>query len=956
MKNTLIKIILGIALLNSTVFATELLVPSDEYPTIQDAIIAAVDGDTVTVTPGRYTGDGNYDIDFAGRQITVRSTDPNDPNIVAATIIDCNGTPEEYHLAFIFNTSETPASVLTGFTITNGYAYDGAAIFCYASCPTIKNCVFTKNTSEYVAGVIYIAHSDPIITRCIFKNNSVERLGGGIYSTSSSKPIITDCTFIGNSSEYNGGAIHFASSRPTVSNCTFTDNLAANSGGAVYFADSIATVTRCILTGNFASKFAGALGSQNSYLTFTGCEFANNVSNLAGGAAVLQTTRTTATNCTFAENASPLGNAFYCDSTLHKYPSTLTVSGSIFWDNGPEITNYDKSPVTITYSDIRGGFAGKGNINADPLFRWPGYWDTNGTPDNLADDFWVEGTDFRLSENSPCVNAGDPNYIVAAGEKDLNGLSRIIARRIDIGACEFNHVPHVEAGPDQTIEARVPWGAKVRLDGSASTDADSKPGTNDDITQFNWYKQTDPCNPNAKTALAAGPVLDCNLPLGTHTFILKVTDMAGESGTDRVKIIVQDTTPPTVTCPADITLEGTCPAGAPATFEATAVDLVDTQPVIIYNIPPGSIFPLGKTSVICTATDASGNSANCSFTVTVIDTTPPEITCPADITLEATGPAGAVAIFNVTTTDLVDPQPVIIYSIPSGSIFPLGKTFVTCTATDASGNSANCGFTVTVVDTTPPTITCPADITLEGTCPAGTVAIFNVTAADLVDPQPGVTYSIPSGSMFPLGTTLVTCTAVDFSGNKANCNFAVTVVDTTPPQLTLSVTPTILWPLNKKMVKITPSWTVTDLCDPTPTVFLKNITITEPAQPTDPKNKGRSDAYKTYFTLHITPPDFWPPNKKMTKSVFYRMITNLCDSNPCVFLKNIRIAEAGRSKNAAFTADDIQVGSDGSIYLRAWRSPNADSRIYTITFQAVDDSGNVAESSVTVIAPHDNGK
>jgi predicted outer membrane repeat protein len=950
MKNTLAKIILGIATLNSAVFAAELLVPA-EYPTIQDAIYAAVDGDTVTVAPGRYTDPGNYDIDFAGRKITVRSTDPNDPNIVAATIIDCNGTSEEYHLAFIFNTSETSASVLAGFTITNGYAYDGAAIFCYASCPTITNCVFTNNYSEFVAGAIYIAHSNPTITRCIFRDNSVEKYGGVIYSTSSSKPVIINCTFTGNSSEYNGGAIYFASNRPTVSNCTFTDNLAANSAGAVYFADTIAIVTASTLTGNFADKFAGAVAGQNSYLTFTGCAFTCNASNLAGGTAVLQTTRTTVTNCTFAENISAQGSGFYCDSVLHKYPSTLTISGSIFWDNGTEIVNYDKSPVTITYSDIRNGFAGKGNINADPLFRWPGYWDTNGTPDNLADDFWVEGSDFRLSENSPCINTGDPNYIAAPGEKDLSGLPRIIARRIDIGAREFNHVPHAEAGPDQTVEAQAPWGAKIRLDGSGSNDADSTLGTNDDIIQFNWYKQIDPCNPNAAVPLAAGPILDCNLPLGTYTFILKVTDMVGESGTDRVTIIVQDTTPPIVTCPADITLEATCPAGAAASFEAAAADLVDTQPVITYNSPPGSMFPLGKTSVTCTATDDSGNKASCSFTITVVDTTPPTITCPADITLEAISSAGVPATFAAAVVDLVDTQPSITYSSPPGSMFPLGKTSVICTATDASGNKADCGFTVTVVDTTPPAITCPTDITLEGTCPAGAVATFAVVAIDLVDPQPVITYNVPSGAMFPLGTTLVTCTAVDTSGNKTNCSFAVTVVDTTPPQFTLSVTPTILWPLNKKITKITPSWTVTDLCDPSPTVFLKSITITEPAQSNDPKTRTGTalDASKSRLTFYVKPPISLLLNKKMTKILPHWLIEDLYDINPAVFLKNIRI-------NTTIVVDDIQVNSDSSIYLRACRSANADARIYTITFQAVDDSGNIAESSAAVTVPHDNNR
>jgi hypothetical protein len=123
--------------------ATERLVPS-QYPTIQAAIDAAVDGDIVTVADGVYTGTGNRDIDFLGKELTVRSE--NGP---ANCIIDCEASWTDPHRGFYFHDSETAASVLEGVTIQNGYAPDeegcgttGGGILCRDSAnPTIRNCL-----------------------------------------------------------------------------------------------------------------------------------------------------------------------------------------------------------------------------------------------------------------------------------------------------------------------------------------------------------------------------------------------------------------------------------------------------------------------------------------------------------------------------------------------------------------------------------------------------------------------------------------------------------------------------------------------------------------------------------------------------------------------------------------------------------------------------------------------
>src|SRR5256886_3574129 len=129
-------------------------------------------------------------------------------------------------------------------------------------------------------------------------------------------------------------------------------------------------------------------------------------------------------------------------------------------------------------------------------------------------------------------------------------------------------------------------------------------------------------------------------------------------------------------------------------------------------------FTIGTTTVTCVASDTRGNTATGSFTVTVQDTTKPSLTLPATITAEATGFSGAAVIYSVGATDMVDGAVTVTCSSASSSPYALGTTTVICTATDAHGNTASGSFAVTVQDTTPPSITVPADLTVEATGPA----------------------------------------------------------------------------------------------------------------------------------------------------------------------------------------------------------------------------------------------
>lgn len=166
-----------------------------------------------------------------------------------------------------------------------------------------------------------------------------------------------------------------------------------------------------------------------------------------------------------------------------------------------------------------------------------------------------------------------------------------------------------------------------------------------------------------------------------------------------------DTTPPVLTLPANMIAEATSAAGALVTFSATAKDAVDGSRAVTCLPASGSTFSLGSTVVACSASDLSGNTATGSFTITVRDTTPPVLTLPANLTLEATGPSGAVATFAASAVDVVDGVRPVSCTPSSGSSFPLGTTVVSCAASDLSGNKAASTFSVLVQDTTPPAIT-----------------------------------------------------------------------------------------------------------------------------------------------------------------------------------------------------------------------------------------------------------
>ena len=334
--------------------AAKFYVPSD-FLTIQSAIDMSLDGDTIIVSEGIYSGTGNRDINFKGKKITVRSEYPDCPEVVAATIIDCGGTEAEHHSGFLFHSEEDANSVINGLTIKNGYAVDGAGISCSSS-PTIRNCNIIDCSAASRGGGIKCYGSSPIISGCNFTGNTAHT-GGAINTIYKGSPVIENCRISGNTASGVGGGINCdMSSSPVISNCLIINNQAGNHGG-------------------------GGISIYRSDAHITNCTIANNTSSNGGSGITHQ----------------------------HNYEGVSILENCIVWGNTPssgQITLSLNAEMTVNYCDVEGGLAGASvydsminwgtrNYDMDPLFTM-----------GLSGDYYLSQVAAGQTIDSICINTG----------------------------------------------------------------------------------------------------------------------------------------------------------------------------------------------------------------------------------------------------------------------------------------------------------------------------------------------------------------------------------------------------------------------------------------------------------------------------------------------------------------------------------------------------------------------
>jgi len=460
------------------------------FSKIQNAINAALDGNTVLVNSGIYV----ENIDFLGKSIIVQSI--NGPG---NTIIDGNKTGS----VVTFKSGESKNSVLSGFTIRNGLANYGGGIYCgsLSSSPVIANCIIGSNTANNGGGGIYCnKNSSPTITDCIIGSNIANyNSGGGIYCVVSS-PAITNCYITNNMSRYGGG-IECSQSSPIINNCVINSNKADDYGGGIYCSDSSPAITNCNIISNMADCGGGIACYRKSSPAITNCNINGNIANYHYGGGIyckeecspiitnctINSNTTTGahgggiycynyssaviTNCVITNNKSRHdGGGMYCSKSSPKitnctfsdndaeddgdviccYKSSPTVINSILWCSNSTSVIYleESSSINITYSDVKGGWTGEGNIKINPLC--------------------VGNGDYHLTSASPCLDKGS-SEMANLPSIDRDGNPRVMAPEIDMGAYEYVNSNSPPAKFGSISITSTPFEAKIYLDGADIT-------------------------------------------------------------------------------------------------------------------------------------------------------------------------------------------------------------------------------------------------------------------------------------------------------------------------------------------------------------------------------------------------------------------------------------------------------------------------------------------------------
>jgi uncharacterized protein DUF5648 len=406
------------------------------YATIQAAVDAAADGDTVVLRPGTYTGAGNRDIDLQRKAITIQSTDPEDADIVSATILDCQGTVHDPHRGF---DAVDFSGEISGLTVTGGVASDGGAIYCYNSDLILTHCRILDNAT--LSGEA--------------RGESDGGSGGGIYGLDSTVEII-DCLISGNA---------------TGAGMESRDATGGSGGHGAGLYATQATIDRCIIQGNTC----GAGGDSTDTGRGTGgpggdgggvfCQVSLEISNslLVGNRCGLGGDGATVgdngqgggiwcgsgriDHCTIADNVAVQRRSWLITDTMDDLGAGVfcsadtTITNAIVWGNTPDqLLGQDCS--LVTYSNIEGGVCSdsRSNIAIDPLFVLAGHWADASDPAVTVEPeedgaVWTSGN-YRLSGTSPCIDAGDPAHAGDADETDIEGQGRAFGAATDMGAYE----------------------------------------------------------------------------------------------------------------------------------------------------------------------------------------------------------------------------------------------------------------------------------------------------------------------------------------------------------------------------------------------------------------------------------------------------------------------------------------------------------------------------------------
>ncbi|MFK7774875.1 MAG: HYR domain-containing protein, partial [Saprospiraceae bacterium] len=619
-------------------------------------------------------------------------------------------------------------------------------------------------------------------------------------------------------------------------------------------------------------------------------------------------------------------------------PTAISEPGNIeIIDNtDPEIT----CPADITVNSTNG-------INAI----------VNGIAPIATDNCGTPTISYVILGAPPTVGSGD-----ASGNTFLIGTTMVTYTATDQGgnsvSCSFN----VTVNQDQLM-------IECPMNVNQGTDANVCSATLD----LPVIILSDPNNINtifwsisgaSGPASGAGNISNFTFSLGTSTIIYSVTDNFGGSETCSFQVTITDQEGPVISgTPADTTVE--CD-NIPLIATPTATDQCDgvtnvslISESITAGPTPGSFIITRTWATI----DAAGNISTASQNITVIDTTAPTITCPADIsTNPTTSPlCGASVSWTIpTASDNCDPNVQVTSSFSPNDFFPLGTTVVTYYAEDNSGNIDSCKFNVTVSDVELPVFTnCPTDMTVSSGIACDTIVTWTVpTVTDNCDNNVNIVAVPALGTAFPVGTTTVTYTATDASGNVANCSFDITVADTEAPVLTdcpIDMTLSSGSDCSTSVIWNMP--TVADNCDANPTLTCNIPSGNTFSVGTTPIICTATDASgnTSTCTFNVTVIDTLAPSVFCPIDVTISTNGDIVDANSFEFIDEISTTPLGCDSVIVFFNNPAGNDNCGIPTITSTGIESGDTLEvgqHIIQFTAMDGSGNVntvlCETTITI--------
>ncbi len=572
-----------------------------------------------------------------------------------------------------------------------------------------------------LTGVELVINKDLMIVGPGAGSLTVSGIIARVFNISSGVNVTISGLTIANSSAGSGGGIS-NSGTLTMTNCTVSGNSAGPGGGGIANGGTL-TMTNCTVSGNIAG-FGGGI-SNSGTLTMTNCTVSGNSAPGVGGGGIGNSGTLTMTNCTVSGNSAvPFGGGGILNNVNGKLTMTnCTVSGNSA-SGGGGISNL--ATLTMTNCTVSGNSAVPGDSGGIRNFATLNLNNSivaNNTASSGPDISGpVSSGDFNLIGNTSGISGSLP------GSNNITGQDPKLAPLGDYGGPTQTHAllcgsPAIDSGSNQLVAVGC----------SLTTDQRGSARIVNSLVDIGAFEANIFLSPTS----LPDAVKDC--------FYSQTISATGGSSSYTFSLAAGSS------LPNGLNLSGSTISGTPS--------------------------QAGTSTFIIIAKDSNNFAGGCQYTLNVVNSAAPSITCPGNITVNAEqGKCSALVNFTVTASG--SPNPTITCTPPPGSSFSVGTTTVTCTASNCVGQ-ASCSFTVTVKDTQTPAITCPANVTAVAAaqCPPATGKVVTFPVPVAVDNCPGVTTvcTPPSDSTFPVGTTTVTCTATDGSGNVGVCSFSVTV-------------------------------------------------------------------------------------------------------------------------------------------------------------------------------------